>query len=218
MGRACGGILKKRYDVAGGVFGEQHDATPILLFRRAMQRHTARLQVGIERGRVLGLEGHAGKSADQPLAPPLVVSGLDDDARRLFEQDRSGRRRGAVQPDDVLVECRGLLEIIDEYAHGCQAHDRAHFCLRWNMASMRCVTRKPPKILTDAKVSATKPSARAHSGPSSLLTSATPTASRAPTTITEEMALVTDISGVCSAGGPSFPSLLGGGAGVGVER
>ena len=30
--------------------------------------------------------------------------------------------------------------------------------------------------------------------------SGTPTASRAPTTITEEMALVTDISGVCSAG------------------
>ena len=30
--------------------------------------------------------------------------------------------------------------------------------------------------------------------------SATPTASSAPTTITDEMALVTDISGVCSAG------------------
>src|SRR6185437_13419802 len=31
----------------------------------------------------------------------------------------------------------------------------------WNIASMRCVTRKPPKILTDAKVSATRPSPRA---------------------------------------------------------
>ena len=62
------------------------------------------------------------------------------------------------------------------------------------------VTRKPPKILTEAKVSATKPSARAHSGPSRRPTSATPTASNAPTTMTEEIALVTDISGVCSAG------------------
>src|SRR3984893_1963478 len=200
MGCACGGIFKERYGVAGGVFGEQHDAAPILLFRRAMQRHAARFQVGVERGGILGLEGHAGKAADHSFASRIVVGGLDDDARGLFEQDRSGRRRGAVQPDDVLVECRGLLEVIDEYAHGCQAHDHAHFCLRWNMASIRCVTRKPPKILTDAKVSATKPSARAHSGPSSLLTSATPTASSAPTTITEEIALVTDISGVCSAG------------------
>jgi hypothetical protein len=37
-------------------------------------------------------------------------------------------------------------------------------------------------------------------GPESSATSATPTASSAPTTITEEIALVTDISGVCSAG------------------
>ena len=65
---------------------------------------------------------------------------------------------------------------------------------------MRLVTRKPPKMLTEAKVSATKPSARAQSGPASLATSATPTASSAPTTMTEEIALVTDISGVCSAG------------------
>ena len=55
-------------------------------------------------------------------------------------------------------------------------------------------------MLIDAKISATKPSARAQIGPASLPTSATPTASSAPTTITEEIALVTDISGVCSAG------------------
>src|SRR5262249_33885893 len=76
----------------------------------------------------------------------------------------------------------------------------AHFFFFWYMPSMRCVTRKPPKMLTEARTSATKPSTRAHSGPESLPTSATPTASSAPTTITEEMALVTDISGVCSAG------------------
>ena len=41
---------------------------------------------------------------------------------------------------------------------------------------------------------------RAQIGPESSPTSSTPTASSAPTTITEEIALVTDISGVCSAG------------------
>ena len=65
-------------------------------------------------------------------------------------------------------------------------------------ASMRCVTRKPPKMLTEAKTSAMKPSTRAHTAESP--NSATPTASSAPTTINEEIALVTDISGVCSAG------------------
>ena len=65
---------------------------------------------------------------------------------------------------------------------------------------MRWVTRKPPKMLTEANTSATKPSARAQNGPLSSPTSATPTASSAPTTITEEIALVTDISGVCKAG------------------
>src|SRR5215470_5100782 len=66
------------------------------------------------------------------------------------------------------------------------------------MPSMRCVTRKPPKMLTDAIVSARKPKTLASTLPA--LVSVTPTASSAPTTITEEMALVTDMSGVCSAG------------------
>src|ERR1700720_200662 len=66
--------------------------------------------------------------------------------------------------------------------------------------SMRWVTRNPPKMFTEAKTSATKPSARAQIGPASLTTSGTPTASSAPTTMTDEIALVTDISGVCSAG------------------
>src|ERR1700722_2840858 len=74
-----------------------------------------------------------------------------------------------------------------------------HFFFFWYIASMRWVTRKPPKMLMDAKTRATKPSPRA-STPPSLPTSDTPTASSAPTTTTEEIALVTDISGVCSAG------------------
>src|SRR5580692_8996374 len=66
------------------------------------------------------------------------------------------------------------------------------------IASIRWVTRKPPKILTHAKVSATKPKPRAQPEPDEIMP--TPTASSAPTTITEEIALVTLISGVCSAG------------------
>src|ERR1700731_1025958 len=66
------------------------------------------------------------------------------------------------------------------------------------IASMRWVTRKPPKMFTQAKISATKPKPRAQALPDD--TMPTPTASNEPTTITEEIALVTDISGVCSAG------------------
>ena len=44
-----------------------------------------------------------------------------------------------------------------------------------------------------------KPKSRAQ-GRSPAAVSGTPTASSAPTTITDEIALVTDISGVCSAG------------------
>src|SRR5919112_3252944 len=70
-----------------------------------------------------------------------------------------------------------------------------HLAFFLYIASIRCVTRKPPKMLTQANTSATKPKPRAQTPP--LPTSATPTASNAPTTITEEMALVTDINGVC---------------------
>ncbi len=47
------------------------------------------------------------------------------------------------------------------------------------------MTKKPPKIFTDAKISAIKPKARAQPVPEPA--SGTPTASSAPTTITEEI-------------------------------
>ena len=71
------------------------------------------------------------------------------------------------------------------------------------MASIRRTTRKPPKMLTEAKAAATAPA------PVEIMTlpvSAPPfgacaaAARRAPTMITEEMALVTAIKGVCRAG------------------
>ena len=56
------------------------------------------------------------------------------------------------------------------------------------------MTTKPPKMLTDASITATKPKPIAQG------LSPRPVASMAPTTITEEIALVTPISGECNAG------------------
>ncbi len=53
---------------------------------------------------------------------------------------------------------------------------------------------KPPKIFTDARVTAMKPNSIAQPDVAS------PVASMAPTMITDEIALVTAISGECSAG------------------
>ena len=56
-------------------------------------------------------------------------------------------------------------------------------------------------MLIEARITATKPKTRAQTGPEPRPgATATPTDNRPPTTITDEMAFVTDISGVCSAG------------------
>src|SRR5713101_6881549 len=66
------------------------------------------------------------------------------------------------------------------------------------MASMRCVTRKPPNMFTDASTSATKPSPL--DDQDSLETAGTDTAISSRTPITDEAALVTLTSGVCNGG------------------
>ena len=66
------------------------------------------------------------------------------------------------------------------------------------IASMRLVTRKPPKMFTDARISAAKP--RILDAQEALPSAGTDTAINAPTTITDEIAFVTLISGVCRAG------------------
>src|SRR6202020_2446883 len=86
----------------------------------------------------------------------------------------------------------------DEVEQGREigVHRRQPFFLY--IASMRSVTRKPPKMFIDARISATNPTKRANPDP--LSTAATPIDSNAPTTMTEEMALVSDMSGVRKAG------------------
>jgi len=59
------------------------------------------------------------------------------------------------------------------------------------------VTRKPPKILTAQSATASAP---AHVEIGDPPTTPAPTAINAPTIMTEEIAFVTAISGVCSAG------------------
>src|SRR5262249_7284021 len=63
-----------------------------------------------------------------------------------------------------------------------------------NISSMRWVTRNPPATFTAARPTATAPIAEPRS------ISEGPAARMAPTMITLEIALVTLISGVCSAG------------------
>ena len=68
------------------------------------------------------------------------------------------------------------------------------------MASMRWVTRKPPKMLTLASVAATAPEPLVTQAETSVEPPWAAAAKSAPTMITLEMALVTAISGVCRAG------------------
>ena len=66
------------------------------------------------------------------------------------------------------------------------------------IASILWVTKKPPKILTDAKIIAKKPNIFAV--PNILPDSEVKAAIIAPTMITYEIAFVTDIKGVCRDG------------------
>src|SRR6185436_279567 len=92
----------------------------------------------------------------------------------------------------AAVSCMSLGPpwILDFYA----GRDHALRSFFLYMASMRSVTAKPPKMLMLAITTAARPSHFAAG------TAAASAAISAPTTITEEIALVTDISGVCSAG------------------
>ena len=65
------------------------------------------------------------------------------------------------------------------------------------IASILIVTRKPPKIFIAAKKTAIAPTYNANWLESEFETA---TAIRAPTIMTDEIALVTDINGVCKAG------------------
>src|SRR5690606_21722459 len=89
---------------------------------------------------------------------------------------------------------RGQIEQRDEIRrHGCSYF----FSFFLYMASIRLVTRKPPKMFTAAMTRARKPKTFAIVLASPIASPvSTATASRAPTTITDEIAFVTDISGV----------------------
>src|SRR3954466_9251730 len=123
--------------------------------------------------------------------------------RRRHRQDHSGHAqaiaalaaRGARQAPQRPDEAYARDQVSDQSpGRGRSAfmHQRRSFFLY--MASIRAVTAKPPKMLTLASTTASRPS---HFAPG---TPAAAAAISAPTMITEEMALVTAINGVCKAG------------------
>src|SRR5262249_23254039 len=138
----------------------------------------------------------------------------DHEARRDAGR-RHGQKRGqdgnrhADHPEDIAAARRcGMRQTFqreDEQDAGDKIEERDQVGrhgvtdpFRRYMPSMRGVTRKPPNMLTEASTSARNPKLAATPDPDP--TAAAPMARRAPTTITEEIALVTDISGVWRAG------------------
>src|ERR1051325_10514331 len=104
----------------------------------------------------------------------------------------AGSRRG--QPFQRQNEENAGGEIEKSGDIGVRAHFLSFFLY---IASMRAVTRKPPKMFTDAIARAKKPSPLEIQDAWDI--TGTATAISAPTTITEEIALVTAIRGGGSA-------------------
>src|SRR6185295_8813482 len=186
-------------------------------------RHCGEAHQRVERGHELGQRRHldaqrderADRAADEERHDDPAV-GLDDrlqhggddcdhhadDAEEIpaARGDRRGKpaqRHDEADRGDEVRERRGVgIEDHGAYAFPaiCLAAPLAGTPFFLNMASMRWVTMKPPKMLTAASVIARKPITLANQNPPG------PTASSAPTTMTDEIALVTDISGEWSAG------------------
>src|ERR1700722_3999291 len=103
---------------------------------------------------------------------------------RLPDRDLTG--------DDSPLSARMNRTAATRYASEVRLADI--YCFRLNIASMRCVTTKPPNMFTDASVTAMNPNAIDQPEVPN------PVASMAPTMMTEDMALVTAINGECNAG------------------
>src|SRR5260370_1379007 len=112
---------------------------------------------------------------------------------RRYRRGQTAQRQDETDRGDQVEEGGQVL-----------AHRGPRYRFFWNICSMRWVTIKPPKILTAARVTATKPMIFAKL----ILTG--PDRVTAPTTITLEMALVTLISGESNPGvtppTPSYPT------------
>src|SRR5262245_1901855 len=117
----------------------------------------------------------------------------EEEARAADEASPAGAHGQRAEEDDDACEPGDEADPVE----GLAAHVGLSF-LRY-IPSMRWVTRKPPKMLTAARPAATAPEPFDNHAPVSPVVLAA-AATRAPTMITDEMALVTAISGVCSAG------------------
>src|SRR6185312_9025600 len=117
-----------------------------------------------------------------------------DDAVEVAAARRDGRAEPAQRHDET--DGRDQIAVGGQFM-GDHCSRLAYFltgCFFLNIDSIRCVTMNPPKMLTAARVTAMAPKSWAAPSPRR------PAASSAPTMITDETALVTAISGECSAG------------------
>src|SRR5689334_1841274 len=109
--------------------------------------------------------------------------------RQALERENEANRRDQM-PEGDLVGAH--LSFSPLYFFSTGAVIFGSFFL--NISSMRCVTKNPPNALIDAITTAATPTQPPQSK------AAGPAASIAPTRMIAEIAFVTDISGVCSAG------------------
>src|ERR1039457_3435317 len=179
---------------------------PLVILRRAYQRRrqgAASVRHGgplrHRRHRHDVRDRHAHRGADEqrgqdPLPVTVVTDQRAADRHQhsgLAREDTAARRHRRVHPFQRKDEERARedVDVIDQGAHYFFSS------LRLNIFSMRSVIRKPETILVVAAVMATKPSTLLMVVASSLLMIRI-----APTTEIAEIALVSDISGVCSRG------------------
>src|SRR5262249_53061253 len=128
---------------------------------------------------------HGNGHADH--AEGIALAGRSRVRKPLERLDEADRGDQVEQGDKVHA---------DEFGHHAPplAPALAFGSFFLNISSMRWVTRKPPNTLTAARATASVPMMRPAAP------SVRPAASMAPTMMIAEIAFVTAISGVCSAG------------------
>src|SRR5438105_7955394 len=164
------------------------------------QRHHLRHRGHLHPARRDGSEAAADQHAERE-RPPARPAGLDpgDDDREehpdgaeLIAAPRMRRAREKAQREDEGHD-RDQVEQVREVGAHESLGGRSRFL---NISSIRSVTTKPPTTFADASTTATKPITHVNASLWS-----TPSTIMAPTMTMPWIALVPDISGVCSSVG-----------------
>ncbi len=155
--------------------------------RRGRNQHRGHADQRVKRGDQLGHRGHRHPARDHRAHAAAEPHAENDQSPRADAGRRVRRKRGqhrnhhAGDAEHVAASARfragqsaqrqneqdagnQIKEALQISAHEWTPAARYFFFFVY-IDSMRWVTRKPPKILTDANTSATKPKARAQIGP-----------------------------------------------------